>query len=133
MAEFFTREWFTKREMKNYKVMSRALTDRYEPPGSPASENGIIIMREDFGIDMSSHRSALLQQCDVDNAAAIICVSRGHAQFIASNFPSVDRSKLHALKRDVSDPWHADLSVYRACAHQLAELLPIELSELFST
>ena len=118
--------------MNDYTVISRALTDQYECPGSPASENGVLVMKKDFDIDMSSHRSALLTQSEVDSAAAIVCVSRGHAEFIARNFSNTD-NKVHALKKDVSDPWHAEVGVYRACAHQLATLLPLQLAELFSS
>ena len=73
--------------------------------GSPASENGVLVMNEDFDIDMSAHRSALLTQSDVDEAAHIICVSKGHAEFITANFSLRTQDRLHALKKDVSDPW----------------------------
>lgn len=140
MAEYLARQWFINNKTENshnFTVISRALSDRYEPPGSPASENGVIIMKEDFGIDMSSHRSALLRQTDVDEAVAIIGVSQGHIEFIRSNFlfhseEAVNvNNKLFAMKRDVRDPWHAHIEVYRACAHQLAELIPLQLSEMF--
>jgi protein-tyrosine-phosphatase len=131
MAEYLARQWFASNGIEKYTVISRGLTDQYEPPGSPASNNGIIVMKEDFGIDMSTHRSALLTQSEVDEAGAIICVSRRHAEIITHNFSNAT-DKLHVLKKDVSDPWHAQIEVYRACAHQLAALIPAQFAELFS-
>ena len=130
MAEYHARKWFEERGVNDVKVMSRALTDAYEPPGSPASENGIIVMKQDFGIDMSAHRSALLQQSDIDTATAIIGVSGSHVAYIDENF-TVNPNILHTMSENVSDPWHAPIEVYRACAHQLAKLVPSKLSDIF--
>ena len=41
MAEYLARQWFMRNDMKNYTVISRALTDRYEPPGE-AKHNRIL-------------------------------------------------------------------------------------------
>ena len=130
MAEYFGRQWFEDNGFGNYKVISRGLTDQYEPPGSPASENGLIVLKEDFNIDMSQHRSSLLNQTEVDEAEAIICVSSGHKAFIHQNFANCEK-KVHTFSSGIADPWHAPMEVYRACAHQISELVPAQLTSMF--
>ena len=123
IAEHLARQWLNQNDLHNFSVISRALTDAYEPPGSPASENGVVVMKEDYNIDMSSHRSCLLTQADVNAADAIVGVTRSHVNYISENF-SVSSDKLYSMNKDVSDPWHAPLEVYKRCAAQLSELIP---------
>ena len=92
----------------------------------------MLVLREDFGIDMSAHRSSLLTQTEVDEAEVIIGVSAGHKAWVLENFSNCGK-KVCNLKHDVSDPWHGPVKEYRACAHQLAELIPDHLSSLFTT
>jgi protein-tyrosine phosphatase len=132
MAEYFARQWLQQKHSEHFTILSRALTDQYEPPGSPASTNGVIVMKEDFDIDMNSHRSALLTQADVDRADAIVGVTLSHIDFISANFAGAT-GKVYSMNRDVSDPWHAPLETYRSCAHQLSSLIPLVVGKVVDT
>ena len=71
MAEQFGKEWVKSSGLDNVNVVSRSLSTDYEPVGSPASEQGIQLMREVYNIDMSSHRSQLLTAEDVETASLV--------------------------------------------------------------
>ena len=71
MAEQFGKEWLKSSGLENVKIVSRSISTDYEPVGSPASEQGVQLMRELYGIDMSNHRSQLLSGEDVENASLV--------------------------------------------------------------
>lgn len=64
----------------------------FEPVGSPASPHGVTIMREQYGVDISAHRSAMVSEADVLEATHIYCMSRRHHD-----------SVLSLLRRDASN------------------------------
>lgn len=94
---------------RGYRVFSRGLTDAYEAPGSPASRNSVIAARE-LGADISAHRSALLTREEAERAAAVVCVSEGHAAAVRRLAPAAE-PHVFTLGRDVPDPWHQELPV----------------------
>ena len=134
MAEAFGKSWV--REMSSQhpgiadvQIWSRGLTDDYEPPGSPASEHGVSILRDDYGIDNSQHVSKLITEEDVMAASYIIGVTVSHAQVIKQAFPAA-ASKVFVLSKNVADPWHSSLDVYRACATSMKPLVYEALTAL---
>lgn len=105
-----------------FTVASRSLCTDYEPEGSPASAQGVEVMREDFGIDMTAHRSRLLTQEDVDNAFAIVPVKRSLDYDIQVMFSGAG-GKLQHMSADIPDPWHQPVPVFRACASNISSML----------
>ena len=71
---------------------------------------------------MSGHRSNLLTQDDVDKADMIIPVKRDLGAYISRTF-SGSLAKLIYLKKDIQDPWHQPIEVYRGCAHDINNML----------
>jgi protein-tyrosine-phosphatase len=69
------------------EVISRSLTTAYEPENSPASEYSIQIMKETYGINISSHRSRLLSEEDVRHADVIVGITASHREHIIRSFP----------------------------------------------
>lgn len=123
MAELFGGSWLIDRNLQSkYRVASRALTDQYEPPNSPASAHGIQILRDEYDLDLRNHRSAMLTSQDVADAHIIIGVTQSHVRVINQKYPE-SYGKVHGLGIDVSDPWHASLEAYNLCAHQLKPLV----------
>ena len=80
------------------------------------------VMREDYGIDMTAHRSKMLSLSDVADAFLIVPVTRSLGSYIAQ-FPSAS-GKILYLSRDISDPWRAPVAVFRDCAKLILSLLP---------
>ena len=107
---------------EKYKVISRALTDAYEPEGSQASYNGIEVMKNDYNIDISHHRSKLLDDNDMNNAYKVIAVSRSHYNEIVRRYPNYV-SKITTLAEDVTDPWHQPIEIYKQTAITLSKLI----------
>ena len=79
-------------------------------------------MREDYGIDMTAHRSKMLSPSDVADAFIIVPVTRSLGSYIAQ-FPGAS-GKILYLSQDISDPWRAPVAVFRVCAKLILSLLP---------
>ena len=76
MAEQFANSWLIRNDLiHQFRVISRALTDKYEPPNSPASSHGVEILAKEFSLDLSSHRSSMLTLQEVNDAKIIIGVT----------------------------------------------------------
>jgi protein-tyrosine-phosphatase len=69
------------------EVISRSISTDYEPENSPASEYSVQIMKDDFGIDISSHRSKLLTEEDIQGADLIVGITSSHRHHIVNKFP----------------------------------------------
>ena len=130
MAEQFAKSWLAQNNLSaQYKVVSRALTDRYEAPNSAASSQAVQVLADEFSLDLSSHRSALLTAKDVDDAKFIIGVTKLHVETIKRMFPAA-AGKVYNFDADVPDPWHAPVDVYHACAVKLEPLVYRSLDQL---
>ncbi|CAN0345797.1 unnamed protein product, partial [Scytosiphon promiscuus] len=65
IAEGLAKKWLSERhgigvqdlEQAGYKVQSRGCSADFEPVGSPASSYGVTVMREEYGVDVTAHRS----------------------------------------------------------------------------
>lgn len=79
-------------------------------------------MREDYGIDMSEHRSSLLSMEDVEDAFKVIPIENSIGEYILHHFPG-SKEKLKFLSQDIPDPWHAPIEVFRERAKQIDRLL----------
>jgi protein-tyrosine-phosphatase len=124
MAEQFAKSWLSQNNLstQHHLVISRALSDKYEPPNSEASYNGIKVLAEDYSLDLSYHRSAMLSHKDVETATYIIGVTQSHAKSIQDMFPS-SIGKVYTLQSDIPDPWHSSIEVYRTCALKMEPLV----------
>jgi protein-tyrosine-phosphatase len=123
MAELFAVTWLKNNNLsEKFKVVSRALSDEYEPPNSVASYNGVQILREEFSLDLTLHRSSVLTSKDVEQAELIIGVTSTHAIKVQDLFP-LFKNKVYSLRSDVPDPWHSSIDVYRSCAHTIKPLV----------
>ena len=122
MAAAFAHAWLQRNGTDGiWKVISRGLTEDYEPPGSPANPNGVIAMSA-YSIDTSGHVSNILRRAEVENADIIVGMTTNHIRYIREDFNDMDLSKkLMTLGVDIQDPWHQPLSEYRHCASQLKE------------
>lgn len=123
MAEAFAKKWVQDHNLESrFTIVSRSMSTDYEPPNSPASEHGITVMREEFGLDTTSHRSTLICREDAEKAEVMIGVTRSHAQYLGMLFPDL-RGKIRHLSQDVYDPWHQSYEVYQACARSMQPLV----------
>ncbi len=108
--------------------------------GGGASENAIRALKEDWDIDISSHRSKSISGDDIKNAGLILTMTRGHKNALISMFPHA-ASKTYTLKGflsdggsnpsaeeydyslDIADPYGMPIQYYKKCAHELKDLI----------
>ena len=130
MAEQFAFQWLTQNNLTTkFQIISRALTDKYEPQNSSASLHSILVLADEFSIDLRHHRSSMLSSQEVDDAQIIIGVTGSHVETIQQRFPS-SKGKVYTFSSDVPDPWHASLAAYRDCAHRIKPLVYETLDRL---
>jgi protein arginine phosphatase len=111
------------------EVRSRSLSTDYEPPNSPANEQGQLVMRNLFGRDTSGHRSMLLSGEDMEWADHVIGVTKGHREAVVNLFPAA-ANKTTCFQEDIPDPWRGPYEDYVACAQQLHKLIGEQLTGL---
>ena len=99
--------------------------------GQPASANAVEVLNE-YGLDLSNHRSLLLNEMHVRFADFIFTMTRHHREKILSSWHNVD-SRLSVLRTDggdIADPIGGPVSAYRACAEQIQSEINQRLSEI---
>jgi protein-tyrosine-phosphatase len=95
--------------------------------GRPATEIAIMVMAE-LGIDIREHRSRLLTEKIVENAALILTMTRGHAEAIRAEFPEHKHrvfllSEMVGYGYDIEDPVGGTLLDYEETAQEIEALI----------
>lgn len=136
MAEGFLKAELSKDEKlaENFTATSAGLAAF---DGEPASSHSIDVLRNEWGIDISSHRAANITAQDIKDAHLVLTMTRGHKEAILSKFPEAD-GKVFTLKEyvsspgagsgtglsrefDITDPYGSPYSVYKLCAAEIKE------------
>ncbi|NMA68808.1 MAG: low molecular weight protein arginine phosphatase [Desulfitobacterium sp.] len=99
--------------------------------GDEASPQAVIVM-EEKGIDLSSHRARPIIPEVLTEADWIIPMTSSHEAQLKSAFPELS-SKIKPLgawskdgsQRDLKDPWGGSVEIYRDCALQIEKYLHI--------
>lgn len=84
--------------------------------GDPASDNSVEVMKE-IGVDISLHRSATVTASHIDWADRIYCMTFSHKEALIG--VGVEENKLFVLGSGISDPFGADVEVYRQCRNEI--------------
>jgi protein-tyrosine phosphatase len=93
----------------------------------PASGHALTVMAE-RGIDLSNHRGHTVTGQDIDEAAAIVVMTRSHRDALAAEFPA-SRRRLHLMSElkdrtfDIDDPYGGTLPEYQSTAKELESLI----------
>jgi protein-tyrosine-phosphatase len=95
--------------------------------GRPATESAIMVMAE-LGIDIRGHRSRLLTDRIVENAALILTMTRSHAEAIRAEFPEHKNrvfllSEMVGYGYDIADPVGGSLLDYEETAQEIEALI----------
>ncbi|KAF4317039.1 hypothetical protein BBO99_00001450 [Phytophthora kernoviae] len=131
VSEVFAVDWFRRRldlsrkkqEEKGIVVHSAAITDVFDPEGSPASTHAVDVMKK-YQLDLSGHRSQLLTEEMCMEADYVVCVASGLALKVAEKFPKIKERDgvLCAFSRDVPDPWRMSYDTYMEAIAQIEEM-----------
>jgi len=95
----------------------------------PASEEAIMVMERE-GLDITGHRSRVLDATMIDDADLILTMGTSHRDEIRERFPSTEQ-RVYTLGEyagfeglDIHDPIGGGFEAYQKCARQLKEILP---------
>jgi protein-tyrosine-phosphatase len=95
--------------------------------GRPATESATMVMAE-LGIDIRGHRSRLLIDRIVENAALILTMTHSHAEAIRAEFPEHKNrvfllSEMVGYGYDIADPVGGSLLDYEETAQEIEALI----------
>ena len=95
--------------------------------GRPATESATMVMAE-LGIDIRGHRSRLLIDRIVENAALILTMTHSHAEAIRAEFPEHKNrvfllSEMVGYGYDIVDPVGGSLLDYEETAQEIEALI----------
>ncbi len=96
--------------------------------GDTANEKAVEILKSEYNIDLSYHRSRIISNYAIDLCDYIICMDRYNYGIIEL----VAGEKAILLGNGIDDPYGGDLEVYRECAKQIeTEIDNLLASDLF--
>lgn len=129
MAEALFRDLLKEHNLhKNFVVGSAGI---YAFENDPASHEAIEVMKEEYGIDISSHRARVLFDTDIKESWLILTMTENHRRMILDIYPEA-ADKVYTLKNyaeaddenpDVCDPFGMDYDTYNHCAGEIEGLL----------
>ncbi len=90
------------------------------PSWDNAAENAIRVMKEDFGIDISSHRPRNIASVNLEDFDRIVALDLYVGERLERDYPFI-QEKL--VTWEVEDPIGQDIEVYRRCAKAIEKLL----------
>lgn len=117
-------EGLLRRKNPTHDVSSAGLSVLH---AAPASEKAVHVM-EEYGVDISSHRSRQLTDVQVQEADLILTMTHSHLAILNTIFPSA-KEKTHTLcayaglEGDIDDPFGGDIALYRECAASIAKCI----------
>ena len=95
--------------------------------GRPATQLTQVVMRQ-RNIDLSGHRSRLIDADLLATASVILVMTRNHQEAIQAEFPEIQH-KVYPLSQlvergfDIEDPYGGSLDDYELCATDLQNIL----------
>jgi len=148
MAEAFMKHALdSDSELSNKYTASSAGMSAFD--GDTASPQAIEVMKDLWGIDLSSHRSKSLTQADIDEYHLILTMTRSHKWFLVSMYPDA-KDKIFTLKEfvldiddsnfsseynyslDITDPYGKPVQVYKRSAEEIKYIIDKLIKKLKS-
>lgn len=123
------------RDNSDVEAMSAGV---YAYEGDPASSMAVSVLMDEFGIDISSHRSKVLDIDDIRQAWLILVMTGRHKKMILDIYPEA-ADKIYTLGQyaelggdpDISDPYGGDYDVYKDCAYEIESALMNIMDKVF--
>lgn len=122
MAEGILKDYLQRNKIENIEVVSAGIM---ASSGLPAANYSIMVSVEN-GIDLSSHRSQLINPDLLKSSDLVLVMEESHKKFIIRFFP-FSKDKVYLLKDfgegsqggEIADPMGYDLDTYRGCYKEL--------------
>ena len=135
MAEGILKSFIEKDSQLNMNFSSSSAgIHAYE--GDCASEHARKVLADEWGIDLSPHRSKLADLQSLNDAYLILTMTRGHKDALLSALPDLKpktftlteyaysedpSNRVPDFSKDISDPFGMSVDVYRKCAFEIYE------------
>lgn len=105
--------------------------------GSAASSNTVTVLKSNYGLDVSNHKSRTITEQDIKNSYLIITMTSNHKEHILARFPDA-QDKTYTLgeyvesddvsrcandfdcRYDIPDPYGMSIQVYNHCAMEIS-------------
>ena len=104
---------------RNIEVCSSGI---YADTGDIPTQTAIDVMKENYGIDLSTHRATNIKESQIEKMDLILCATLSHKMAVLQFYPEL-KDKVFTMKEyagltyegmnfDISDPWGYDKKVY---------------------
>lgn len=123
MAEGIFRKLLEERNIKDISCRSCGLAAF---PGDSATPQAVEVLKE-RGIDLSAHRSTVLNTYILDETDITVCMTVGHKNAIISVVPDC---RIIVPAGGIPDPYGGDTDIYRECADRIEAFLNVFLDSI---
>lgn len=123
----------------NDKILKKGLSDKLRVCSSGVSayngdiptDEAIFVMRNEFDLDLSSHRATNVADSDIMQMDLILAMTLRHKFFLISMYPEL-KDKIYTLREyvgddensaNIDDPYGYGESVYSSCAAQINDCI----------
>jgi len=126
MAEGIAKEIVTEKKLP-YTIISRAT--KIDPKEVVANPKSVEVMKKQ-GIDISTHKSLMINEEDIKNATLILTMTESHKEGLLKLFPNAKDYTFTITEYatgkagNISDPWGKEIDEYEKTAAQLNTLVP---------
>ena len=99
------------------------------------------VMKEEYDVDMSTHKATNIRISNIKNMDLILCATESHKIAVLDIYPELE-GKLFTMKEyvgysreyhdsmNIKDPWGYDIETYRSCVSEIDECLELLLKKL---
>lgn len=106
-----------------------------------AANNAILVLKDEYGVDLSAHRPKELTFSDIEDADLILCMEKMQAEIVKYKFSLNNElmNKVHpfleyvGIGGDILDPYGGTYSTYLETARQIEKGIDVLLEKLMST
>lgn len=131
VGEALLRDRLHKRGLDDWSVTSAGT---WAQAGLGAARHSQELMAEQ-GIDLSNHRSRMVEKSHLDDADLVLCMELGHAEALQVEFPE-NGKKVHLISEmvgrnhSIADPFGRPIEMYRAMLSELTEIVDSGLDRI---
>lgn len=109
----------------NWEFKKRALPFRAESAGLFAEPGGAnkksVMAAEEYGIDISPHKTRQLTSEMLENAAEIYTMTPEQAKMLQITFPQISKKIFPLSPNGIQDPYGGTEEIYRSCAYEIKQ------------
>jgi protein-tyrosine-phosphatase len=113
--------------LRSIRVISAGVVAR---SGEPVSENSILALKK-VGLNLAGHRSQVLTQAMLDEAALVLCMTESHRAMIQLKAEPAPQNLFlfrdfmpGRADKEIADPFGGPLKVYEAARDEMVEAIP---------